>query len=191
MADLKLDIVITPTYNTYNLAVVDASTYPALYTVASPTLRIDVPGFGTGYNGVFNVNETNIFNSTTLDITTAGNECPIPDGIYYFLYTNNPAFVDGYSVEKSFMRVDKLQEKYDEAFMKLDMMECDGAIKMQAKVDLMSIYIFIQGAIAAANNCAIVSAEKLYAQASSMLDNMINNDCGCTGNNYNVNFYYH
>ena len=87
------------------------------------------------------------------------------------------------------MRVDKLQEMFDEAFMKLDMMECDKAIKMQQKVDLNSIYFFIQGAIAAANNCAIDTANKLYQQAYKMLNNFTKNNCHCSGNNYINNFY--
>ena len=87
------------------------------------------------------------------------------------------------------MRVEKLQEKFDGAFMKLDMMECDRAIKTQAKVDLTSIYFFIQGSIAAANNCAIQEATKLYNQADRMLDNFLKNSCGCSGNNYVINFY--
>ena len=73
--------------------------------------------------------------------------------------------------------------------MKLDMMECDRAIKTQAKVDLTSIYFFIQGAIAAANNCAIIEANKLYNQAQKMLNNFIKEDCGCSGNNFLTNFY--
>ena len=87
MPTLRLDIVVLPTYNTYNLAVVDASTYPTdPPTVTPPTLQIDIPGFPTVYK-TFVVEETNIFNSTDLGITTVGNELPIPDGIYYFKYT--------------------------------------------------------------------------------------------------------
>ena len=86
------------------------------------------------------------------------------------------------------MRVDKLQQRFDEAFMKLDMMECDRAIKTQSKVELNSIYFFIQGAIAAANNCAIVEANKLYNQADKQLNTFMRNNCGCSGNNYNINF---
>jgi hypothetical protein len=86
------------------------------------------------------------------------------------------------------MRVEKLQEKFDEAFMKLDMMECDRAIKTQQKVNLTSIYFFIQGSIAAANNCAIDEANRLYDQANRMLNNFIKNNCYCSGNNYVVNF---
>jgi hypothetical protein len=69
--------------------------------------------------------------------------------------------------------------------MKLDMMECDQAIKTQAKVDLNTIYFFIQGSIAAANNCAIIESSKLYETAYKMLSHFIANNCGCTGNNYN------
>ena len=72
--------------------------------------------------------------------------------------------------------------------MQLDMMECDRAIKTQSKVDLTSIYFFIQGAIAAANNCAIIESNKLYNQASKMLNNFMRNGCQCFGNNYIINF---
>ena len=71
------------------------------------------------------------------------------------------------------MRTAKIQEKFDNAFKKLDMMECDGPIRTQAKVTLNSIYYMIQGSIAAANNSAIATANKLYTQADMMLNNFI------------------
>jgi hypothetical protein len=91
-------------------------------------------------------------------------------------------------VEKNIMRTELIQEKFDDAFMKLDMMECDSAIRTQAKVVLSSISFMIQGSIAAANNCAIDTANKLYMQANRQLDYFIANQCGCTGNNYIINF---
>ena len=72
--------------------------------------------------------------------------------------------------------------------MKLDMLECDKAIKQQSKVDLMSIYFFMQAAMASSNNCAVVEATKLYIQANKMLDSFIAENCGCSGNNYIINF---
>jgi hypothetical protein len=87
------------------------------------------------------------------------------------------------------MRVEQLLEKFDNAFMKLDLMECDRAIKTQAKVTLTSINFFIQGAIAAGNNCAENESVRLYNQADTMLNNFIKNNCGCSGNNYITNFY--
>ena len=70
------------------------------------------------------------------------------------------------------------------------MMECDLAIRRQQKVNLNSIYYFIQGSIAAANTCAVDTSNKLYTQANNMLNNFIKNNCYCTGNNYvNNNLY--
>jgi hypothetical protein len=186
MPTLNLDILVVPTYNINTLNVVDASTYPDNPpVVTNPNIEITVPGFDV-VNIPFDVNNFNIFTSSSLQITAAGVNQPLPDGVYHLKYSITPAY-ENY-VEKSFMRVDKLQQKFDEAFMKLDMMECDRAIKTQSKVELNSIYFFIQGAIAAANNCAIVEANKLYNQADKALNTFMKNDCGCSGINYPVNF---
>lgn len=187
MADLKLDILVIPTYNTTTLGVADASVYPTNPPVVdSPTIEIDVPGFGTVMKP-FSVNDFNIYTTSNLGISPVGVYQPLPDGVYHLKYSVAPAYKN--FVEKSFFRVEQIQEKFDSAFMKLDMMECDRAIKTQAKVNLNTIYFFIQGAIAAANNCAINESTKLYAQADMMLDNFIKNNCGCSGNNYIINFY--
>jgi len=189
MANLRLDIVIIPTYDTFTLAVVDASTYPSdPPVVTSPLLEVDVPGFDVVSNITFNVQGVTILNSTDLGITVAGEEQAIPDGIYCFKYTIDPA-EDNY-VEKTILRVDKLQQKFDEAFMTLDMMECDRAIKNQSKVTLNTIYFFIQGAIASANNCATVSSTKLYNRANEMLDNFSRSNCGCSNVDKLITFYY-
>jgi hypothetical protein len=183
MADPVLNILVVPTYNTFTLGIVDASVYPTGFVITSPTILITPPGFDA-VSLPFVPNEFAVYNSTTLGITELTDELvPIPDGVYYFTYSVAPAYL--YSVEKSIMRVDRLQERFDEAFMKLDMMECDQAIKTQAKVDLNTIYFFIQGSIAAANNCAILQSSKLYETAYKMLSHFIANNCGCTGNNYN------
>jgi hypothetical protein len=181
-----LDFLVIPMYNTQLLGIADASTYDGV--PVSPTIEIDVPSFGA-VSLPFNINDFNIFNSTTLGITAVGDPLvPLPDGVYTIKYSIFPAFEN--SVEKTILRVDQLQEKFDDAFMRLDMMECDMAIKTQQKVELNSIYFFIQGAIAAANNCAIDTANRLYQQAHRMLTNFIRNGyCHCSGNNYVINFY--
>lgn len=187
MADLRLDILVIPTYNSKTLGIADASTYPAVPPVTAPTIEVTVPGF----NKVvlpFNINDFNILNSASLGLSSVGDPLlPLPDGVYFLKYSVTPAYQN--FVEKSIMRVEQLQEKFDAAFMRLDMMQCDLAIKTQQKVTLNSIYYFIQGAIAAANNCAIDEANKLYNQANKMLNNFIKGGCGCSGNNYVINFY--
>ena len=185
MADLKLDILVVPTYNTLTLGIADASTYPS--TPSAPTIQITVPGFGI-VTLPFVPNDFNLFNSTILGITGPTDDLlPIPDGVYYLKYSITPAYIN--YVDRTIIRVEQLQEKFDAAFMKLDMMECDLAIKTQSKVELNIIYFFIQGAIAAANNCAVDQANKLYNQANKMLNNFIKSDCHCSGNNYVTNFH--
>jgi hypothetical protein len=56
-------------------------------------------------------------------------------------------------------------------------------------VHLNTINFLIQGAIAAANNCAEYESNVLYAQADSMLNKFLKSNCGCSGNNYQINFY--
>lgn len=188
MADLKLNILVVPTYNLETLAILDASTYPSSPPIQAPTIQITVPGFGL-VSLPFTPNEYNIFNSTSLGLTPVGEPLvPLPDGVYYLKYSVVPAYQN--YVEKNIMRVDKLQEKFDNAFMKLEMMECDLAIRKQQKVNLNSIYYFIQGSIAAANNCAIDTATKLYNQANKMLTNFNNSNCGCGNGNYYVNNFH-
>lgn len=186
MADYNLDIIVVPTYDTKLLSIKDISTYDV--TPSAPTIEITIPnGFGKAVLP-FTINTTNVFNSASLGITGATDaKTPLPDGVYFLKYTVAPAYIN--FVEKSIMRVDQLQEKFDSAFMRLDMMECDKAIKTQAKVTLNSIYFFIQGAVAAANNCAVMEANKLYNQADKMLNNFINGGCNCSGSNYVTNFY--
>jgi len=184
MADLILDILVINTYNKLTLAVADISTYPD--PVTSPSIEITPPGF-PAISIVFVPDTLNVFNSTTLGITSGDDDLvPLPDGVYILTYSVSPAFEN--FVTKTIQRVDQLQEKFDNAFMKLDMMECDSAIKKQSKVDLNTIYFLIQGSIAAANNCAVDTSNTLYRQASLMLDSFIKNNCGCSGNNYIINF---
>ena len=179
-----LNIQVVPTYTTYTISIQDISTYDS--TPTSPTLRIVAPGVDVSIP--FVPETINTYNSTTLGLTPVGAETTsIPDGIYYLTYSIAPA--ESNYVTKTFMRTDLIQEKFDNAFMKLDMMECDLMIKKQQKVVLDSIYYFIQGSIAAANNCAVDTATKLYNQAENMLDNFIRNNCYCSGNNYVTNFY--
>jgi len=187
MDELILNITIVPTFDVQSLSVLDITTYPDPVPIPRPTytFEITVPGFETVVVP-FTASSLNVYFSDTLGITETGIQQPLPDGIYCFKYSVDIVGVS--PAEKTIMRVDRLQARFDEAFMQLDMMECDQAIKTQSKVELSTIYFFIQGSIAAANNCDPVTANKLYNKASKMLDAFINNNCGCSGNNYLINF---
>jgi len=187
MADLKLDILVLPTYNVLTLGIADASTYPDdPPLVVAPTIEITVPNFGLVVLP-FVVNDFNLFNSASLEITEVGINQPLPDGIYKLRYSIAPAY-ENY-VDRTIMRTEKIQEKFDRAFLQLDLIECDRAIKTQSSVTLNTINFFIQGSIAAANNCAEYESNKLYTQANNMLDSFLKSNCGCSGNNYQLNFY--
>jgi hypothetical protein len=185
---LNLNFIVVQTNSPMTMTILDNSTYPTNPpVVTSPTMVITVPGFEKK-STVFTPNGYNTYDSTTLGLTELHKEVPLPDGIYTMRYFVTPE--DATFVEHAIMRVDRLQAKFDEAFMTLDMMECDMAIKTQSFVQLNTIYLFIQGSIAAANNCASVEANKLYNQASRLLDIFLRSGCGCTGNNYVVNLKY-
>jgi hypothetical protein len=181
-----LNIQVVPTYNTYTISIQDISTYDTQPpNVSSPTIRIVAPGVDVSLP--FVPQTINTFNSTSLGLTAPlSSTAPIPDGVYYLTYSIAPA--NSNYVNKTFMRTDLIQEKFDNAFMKLDMIQCDKAIKTQSTVTLNTIYYFIQGSIAAANNSAVDVATKLYIQADNMLNNFIRTNCGCTGTNYIVNY---
>jgi len=188
MADLKLDIVVVPTYSTLTLGVMDASTYPTNPSppISGASMRITIPGFGDAPLLPFDINSFNLYNSGNLGITEVGVDQPLPDGIYRLRYSISPAYLN--FVERTIMRTEKIQEKFDRAFLQLDLMECDGAIKTQSSVTLNTINFFIQGAIAAGNNCAEYEANRLYNQADNMLNSFLRSNCGCSGNNYQINF---
>ena len=113
-----LNIQVVPTYTTYTISIQDISTYDS--TPTSPTIRIVTTGVDVSLP--FVPDTINTFNSTSLGLTPVGAETvPLPDGIYYLTYSIAPA-VSNY-VTKTFMRTDLIQEKFDNAFMKLDMME--------------------------------------------------------------------
>ena len=186
---MTLDFVVINTFNTKTLGIADISTYDTdPPVVVAPTMEITIPGFDLPVSIPFVPNDFNIYNSIILGLSAVGEALqPLPDGVYFMKYSVAPAYLN--FVEKNIMRTDQIQEKFDSAFMKLDMMECDSAIRTQSKVDLNSIYYLIQGSIAAANNCAIDTANKLYAQADRQLNYFISNNCGCSGNNYINNFH--
>lgn len=184
---MTLDFLVINTYNTKTLGIADISVYDTNPPdVTAPTMEITVPGYPVPVAIPFVPLDFNVYNSITLGLSPFPTQNPLPDGVYYMKYSVAPANIN--FVEKNIMRTELIQEKFDNAFMKLDMMECDSAIRTQSKVTLNSIWYLIQGSIAAANNCAIDTANKLYAQANRQLDYFIANQCGCSGNNYINNF---
>lgn len=170
-----LDLIFLDVHNSKFLALGDVSTYPTGFNVSTPTIEITVPSYPPT-SIAFVPTSVQMYNSTSLGITddTCDN-IPLPDGLYKVKYSVYPAYL--YYVEKTFLRVDALMAKFDDAYLKLDLYECDQAIKYQEKQTLSLIEDYINGAIAAANNCANKLAVDLYTKANTTLTKFINNSC--------------
>ena len=174
-----LDLLLIDTHSSKSIGISDFSQYPTNFNIVSPTLEITASGFSP-VTIAFAPNSINIFTSNNLNITCEGEELQVvPDGIYSIKYSITPAYVN--FISRSFLRVDEIQEKFDTAFMKLDILQCDGPLRKQREEELKSIYYFIQEAIASANKCAPDLALKLYKKANTMLDQFIKHKCNCNG----------
>lgn len=165
------------THSRLTMAIGDSSYYPSGFIVSTPTIEITVPGYDA-ITLPFVARGIQIYNSESLGLNCLDVNCtefPLPDGIYTVKYSIYPAYT--YYVQKTFIRVSALQEKLDEVYLKMDMMECNRELEYQDRKILDTIEAFIQGAIAAANKCANKLAMDLYRKAQKSMDNFINNRC--------------
>ena len=177
MAEPKLNLLFPETHDAKALLIADISQYPVPFSIVNPTVEITVPGFNV-LTLAFNAQNFTVYNSMSLNITCSDVDCDLidlPDGIYYVKYSITPAY--RYFVNKSFLRINKLQEKFDKVYLKLDFMQCDQAIKEEDLEVLNTIEIYMNGAVAAANNCLDTLAMKLYQKASQYIDDFVNHRC--------------
>ena len=176
-----LDLLLMDTYSPKTIAIGDSSVYPSGWNVSTPTIQITPPGYGTVTMPFVN-GGIQVYNAFSLGLVI--NDAPecelgnLPDGVYTFKYSIAPAYT--YNVTKQFLRTIQLQSDLDAAFLKLEMMECDGKLKRQKKMIIDDIEYYMAGAIACSNKCALKKATELYNKARKMLDNFIDNlDCNC------------
>ncbi len=171
MADVSLDLMMLPSYDVRLLVLADVSSYPEGFNVMSPTLAVTVPGYSKKQIP-FQKGLINVLNSKVLQIPCSG-DCPLtslPDGIYTFEYAIFPAYK--YNITKTFFRVDKIFEKYDEKFLRSEILECDMKTKRTKKLLLEEAEEYIQGAIAAASKCANHQATEYYKKADKILNSI-------------------
>lgn len=175
-----LDLLPIDSYSPALLIIADISSYPTGFNISTPTIEITPPGF-TMQSIAFVAQSLQIYNADTLGITCSDcQNAPLPDGIWKAKYTVAPANV--YFVEKTFLRVNKLLEKYDTAYIKLDVMQCDQKFKREQKQTLDYIWADINGAIASANKCANKQAMELYNRAAKNLNKFLKTMDSCSPN---------
>ena len=169
----QLDIATLDTHSLNTICILDISKYPPSYNIVNPSLEITPPGFSP-VTLAFTAGSLQIYKSSHLGIVCEWcDEQELPDGIWKFKYSIYPANKN--YVEKTIVKVDRLQAKFDEVYTLLDITECNEKIKKSDKEFLSIIEDYIAGAIAAGNKCIHKRFTTYYTKATEMLNSYINN----------------
>jgi hypothetical protein len=90
MANLQRNIEVLKAKDCSYLSVLDTSVYPIAPTEAN--IQIIVPGYDTGFEFVFILNEVNVYNSYSFGFTTSATSdfTELPDGLYTLNLTTCP-----------------------------------------------------------------------------------------------------
>lgn len=173
----KLDLNIIPTYNKTTIAIGDASVYSSGITITSPSLEVSVPGYDK-ISVSFTPNSLNVYNSNTLKVTdevTQEDLVFLPDGIWKMKYSINPAY-ENY-IDISFLKTDLIEEKFDNAWLSLNIDECDKSLLIENKSTLEGIWDYIIAAQSSAKVCNYSLAIGLYKAANEKLDEYLKINC--------------
>jgi hypothetical protein len=172
-----LDLTIFDTHNCKTLGIWDTSQYLQGQVLSSPIIKVGIPGFFNEVTLNFVPKKINILNSNDLGLSTvteADDLISLPDGVYCITYclgvSASGAPICGET--KQFLRTCRLQCRYDNALLKLDILSCDDVERKQKINKLQEIDFFIQTALAAANVCNFTLAMKLYNRAQRELDKL-------------------
>jgi hypothetical protein len=163
------------THNLITLGLADISLYPSGFNVVNPTYQITPPGFPS-VSVTYTKSSINLYNSNNLNLTCVTDRSlltPLPDGIWKVVQTINPVL--DYMNEKTFIRVANLKYQFGLAFLKTDMINCNDQVGIEKMKYLHQIESYIEGAIAASNQCNIVLAMNLYRMADKVLRNFMRN----------------
>lgn len=186
-----LDIFLGDTRDSSIILIADISSYPTNFTPLNPSLEITPPAYPK-INVEFTPRAQNIYRSIDLEITCDDELCtPLPDGIYKVKYTidNNVNNCVSHgemqrdSVEKKFMKVDRIMCKYITKYDKVyGLCDCMTERQKQLIRILDKIKLLINGSIAAADECDDKGAYLMYQKADKLLDSLdceTKFPCGC------------
>lgn len=178
----RLNFGIIDTHDFKTLGIVDTSWYNPDIVVETPTIEILPPGYTIAASPFFMIKALNVYNSNGLGITKASCEeelIDLPDGLWkvkYSICPNQELFI-----ERFFLKTDKIQCKYEQAFLNLDLSYPSTEVEQQKRKKLDEIEFYIKGAIAASNKQNAKLSSDLYKKADKMLNDYIKNEglCGC------------
>lgn len=177
-----LDFTVVDTHNPISIAIADTSFYPSNFNIVNPTIEITPPGFNTMLVN-YSPNTITTFNSNTLGLTCVTDISlltNLPDGIWNVRLTISPPLQ--WRVERTFIRTETIQQKLGEAFLKVDLTQCNINTQRENMKVIDEISFFIEAAIAAANQCNNILAMNLYRTADTMLNNFLRSRCRGTSN---------
>jgi hypothetical protein len=177
----KLNFNIVDTHDFKTLGVVDTSWYNPDITVETPTIEILPPGYTVAASPFFMIKALNVYNSNGLGITRASCEedlVDLPDGLWKIRYSICPN--DQLYIERFFLKTDKIQCAFTQAFLKLDM-KCDNPTSAEKRRKLDEVEFWIKSAISAANNQNAKDAHDFYIKADKLLNAYLSDAglCGC------------
>lgn len=167
------------------LCISDLSKYAV--TPTTVVLQITAPGYNT--KGLtFIPGQVNCYMCSDLGITCDLEEqcCQLPDGVYDIVYTisgvDSASAPITTSVEKTYMKVDQLDCRITNLFLKIDLdCDCGTSDQKRYKAQVKDIELLRDGAVAAANNCDDLSAYRYYKQADKYIDKVYSQFCSmCT-----------
>lgn len=178
----SLNFNVIDTNDCHTFAILDTSYYSPLQQVTGNILQILVPGYLNPVELYYNQSGLSTFNSNNLGITNVigpENYVDLPDGAYVIKMSICP--YDQNWIEKVFYRTCKIDCKYDQAILQLDLNSCTTCYNDQLAELINTIRLYIDGCKANARNGNIRVATQLYNVADGMLNDLIN--CDCHGSN--------
>lgn len=174
----KLNFNIIDTHDFKTLGIVDTSWYNPDIVIETATIEILPPGYTVAASPFFMTKALNIYNSNGLGITKASCEedlVDLPDGLWKIKYSICPN--DKLFIERFFLKTDKIQCRYSQAFLSLDLDNLSEEKQSKKRKDLEEIEVYIQGAVAAANNQNAKLSFDLYKKANNLLNSFGQCDC--------------
>ena len=180
MQNTRLSFLEVPTHSSKTIALVDSSIYNPLATITGNVLQVLLPDRPTPIELPFNKGAVTILNSSNLGISNSITELvDLPDGAYTAKISICP--YDQFWYESTWYRTSKLECKYFNAILKLDLSECQECYSPEKDNEIWTCKRFIEGIHANMQQGNIRKATQLYNVANYILDDILN--CNCRGAN--------
>lgn len=173
----QLSFELINSYDCRKIILADTSIYVGV--PEQGTLQVLLPDREVIVELPWTTGSVNILNSNSLKYTKVVDQedlQDLPDGVYTIKISICPHENNWF--EKDVYRICKLQCKYNQALLKLDLSKCESCFNEQKLEKLQTAWVYMQGVIANTENNDITKASELYTVADKILTNLLQ-DCNC------------